>query len=199
MLKKKLQNKKRTKIQRLCPWNSKKGHKHTKQNIRKKKMKEEIIEIYNESKQIMVFLKTVGYYMREIGIKKKIWLSPYKRTTIDSDFENNLKNSLDRKFFPSTPNTVWVTNITFIWTLNREKSFGFIFKRKRCNRHKQSKVIKKVRYSSTNPQLQRGSSKARSRLIYCPKTTYPFWVTLLRPACMASLGWKVHETMRKFE
>ena len=71
------------------------------QKIRKQKVKQEIIQIYNESKQIygapkitsilqnnghVIAEKTVGNYMREAGIKA-IWISPYKRTTIDPDFE----------------------------------------------------------------------------------------------------------------
>lgn len=91
-------------------------------------MKEEIIEIYNQSKQIygspkitsilrrrgyIISQKTVGNYMRELEIKA-IWISPYKRTTINPDFDNNLKNILDRKF---SPGTVWVTDITYVWTL----------------------------------------------------------------------------------
>lgn len=51
--------------------------------------------------------------MRELGIKA-IWISPYKRTTIDPDFDIKLKNILNRKFSPSAPNTVLVTDITYV-------------------------------------------------------------------------------------
>ena len=106
------------------------------QKIRKQKVKQEIIQIYNESKQIygapkitsilqnnghVIAEKTVGNYMREAGIKA-IWISPYKRTTIDPDFDIKLKNILNRKFSPESPNSVWVTDITYIWTLN-----GFVY------------------------------------------------------------------------
>ncbi|MBP2027303.1 putative transposase [Acetoanaerobium pronyense] len=106
------------------------------QKIRKQGIKQEIIKIYNESKQIygapkitsilrskghIISEKTVGNYMRELGIKA-IWVSPYKRTTIDPDFDIKLKNILDRKFSPKSPNTVWVTDITYVWTLD-----GFVY------------------------------------------------------------------------
>lgn len=106
------------------------------QSIRKQEIITKIIEIYNESKQIYgapkitaqlnkqgvaVSEKTVGNYMREIGIKA-IWVSPYKRTTIDPDFDANLKNILNRNFTPDAPNRVWVTDITYVWTLT-----GFVY------------------------------------------------------------------------
>ena len=106
------------------------------QKIKKQQLKKEIAIVYNESKQIygapkikfilekrghFISEKTVGNYMRELGIRA-IWVSPYKRTTIDPDFDIKLKNILDRKFSPNAPNTVWVTDITYIWTLN-----GFVY------------------------------------------------------------------------
>lgn len=109
-----------------------KNRKPSKQAIRKEKVSQEIIEIYNESKQIygapkitsilnsrghVISEKTVGNYMRELGIKA-IWVRPYTRTTIDPDFDVKLKNILARKFNPSAPNAVWVTDITYIHTLS---------------------------------------------------------------------------------
>lgn len=106
------------------------------QKIRKQQIKQEIIKIYNESKQIYgapkitsilrkrghtIAEKTVGNYMRELGIKA-IWVSPYKRTTIDPDFDSKLRNILDRNFSPNAPNTVWVTDITYVWTVS-----GFVY------------------------------------------------------------------------
>lgn len=102
------------------------------QEKRKQKIKAEIIEIYNESYQIYgapkitailrskgygITEKTVGNYMREEGIKA-IWVRPYIRTTIDPDFDIKLKNVLNRDFNPAAPNTVWVTDITYIHTLD---------------------------------------------------------------------------------
>lgn len=103
---------------------------------RKNKLKLLITEIYNESNQIYgapkithilranghkVAEKTVGNYMRELGIRA-IWVSPYRRTTIDPDFDTKLKNILNRNFNPKLPNTVWVTDITYIYTLS-----GFVY------------------------------------------------------------------------
>ncbi len=106
------------------------------QEKRKQAIKKEIVKIYNESYQIygapkitsilqsrghVISEKTVGNYMREEGIKA-IWVRPYIRTTIDPDFDIKLKNILDRDFKPATPNTVWVTDITYVHTLE-----GFIY------------------------------------------------------------------------
>ena len=106
------------------------------QSKRKKEVKEHITEIYNQSNQIygapkiahllrtkghIIAEKTVGNYMRELGIRA-IWVSPYKRTTIDPDFDTKLKNILNRNFNPKTPNTVWVTDITYIYILS-----GFVY------------------------------------------------------------------------
>lgn len=106
------------------------------QSKRKKEVKRLITQIYNESNQIygapkithilreqgyVIAEKTVSNYMRELGIRA-IWVSPYKRTTIDPDFDNNLKNILKRNFSPKSPNTVWVTDITYIHTLS-----GFVY------------------------------------------------------------------------
>lgn len=110
--------------------------KPSKQSIRKEVLKKEIIEIHNESKQIygapkitetlrskgyVVTEKTVGNYMREEDIKA-IWVKPFVRTTIDPDFDHKLKNILNRQFNPNTPNTVWVTDITYCYTLT-----GFVY------------------------------------------------------------------------
>ncbi len=113
-----------------------KKRKPSNRTLRKKAVVEEIIEIYNESRQIygapkitsilksrghVISEKTVGNYMREQVIKA-IWLRPYVRTTIDPDFDDRLKNVLQRDFNPKTPNAVWVTDITYIHTLS-----GFVY------------------------------------------------------------------------
>lgn len=113
-----------------------KKRKPSNRTLRKKAVVEEIIEIYNESRQIygapkitsilkstghVISEKTVGNYMREQGIKA-IWVRPYVRTTIDPDFDDKLKNVLQRDFNPKTPNAVWVTDITYIHTLS-----GFVY------------------------------------------------------------------------
>lgn len=113
-----------------------KKHIPSKQSIHKHTMKKEITKVYNESKQIYgapkiteilkakgytISQKTVSNYMREEGIRA-IWVSKYVRTTIDPDFDIKLKNILNRDFAPKTPNTVWVTDITYIYTLE-----GFVY------------------------------------------------------------------------
>ena len=57
--------------------------------------------------------KTVGNYMRELGIKAQ-YMKPYIATTTNSDFSSELENILDENFSPSTPNAVWCTDITYI-------------------------------------------------------------------------------------
>lgn len=113
-----------------------KSRKPSQSSVRKETIKQEIIQIYNESKQIYgapkitevlqakghtIAEKTVGNYMREDGIRA-IWVMPYTRTTIDPDFDIKLKNVLKRDFNPLRPNAVWVTDITYVYTLE-----GFVY------------------------------------------------------------------------
>lgn len=106
------------------------------QEKRKQEVKAEIAQIYNESRQIygapkitsilqsrghVISEKTVGNYMREDGIRA-IWVRPYTRTTIDPDFDQKLKNILNRDFAPKSPNAVWVTDITYLHTMD-----GFVY------------------------------------------------------------------------
>jgi putative transposase len=65
--------------------------------------------------------RTVGKYMREMGIKAQ-WVKPWIATTRDSSFSDKLHNILDEQFNPKHPNTVWCTDITYIWTQN-----GFVY------------------------------------------------------------------------
>ena len=59
-------------------------------------------------------LEDVGNHMREEGIKA-IWVTSYTRTIIDFDIK--LKNILNRQFNPEVPKAVWVTDITYVYTL----------------------------------------------------------------------------------
>jgi transposase InsO family protein len=108
----------------------------SKQQLRKESCMEEIIEIYEESQQIYgapkickelekkgekISEKTVGNYMRELGIKAH-YIKPYKKTTIDSNFSLERKNTLKQAFNPENPDTVWCSDITYIWTLE-----GFVY------------------------------------------------------------------------
>lgn len=104
--------------------------------LRKYALKKRIFDIYNESHQNygapkiteclrkegeIIAVKTVGNYMRELGIKAQ-YIKPYTITTINSDFSDELKNILDEEFAPSEPDAVWCSDITYIWTFA-----GFVY------------------------------------------------------------------------
>lgn len=104
--------------------------------LRKHAVKERILEIYHDSHQNygapkitkclqkegeIIAEKTVGNYMRELGIKAQ-YIKPYTVTTIDSDFSSQLKNILDENFNPAEPDAVWCSDITYIWTQE-----GFVY------------------------------------------------------------------------
>lgn len=114
--------------------------KPSKNDIRKAKIVDKIQEIYDEShknygapkitKEIQkdndksinnVSERTVGKYMRELGIKAQ-YIKPYTITTIDSNFSSELKNILNEQFNPETPNAYWCSDITYISTYD-----GFVY------------------------------------------------------------------------
>ena len=95
---------------------------------RKEAIKKEIQKIYDKSKQNYgtpkitkelrksgetIAERTVGKYMREMGIKAQ-WIKSWTTTTRDSDFSEELHNILDEQFNPARPNAVWCTDITYI-------------------------------------------------------------------------------------
>ena len=103
---------------------------------RREAMKQKIQEIYDKSHQNYgapkitkqlnkdgeaIAERTVGIYMRQMGIKAQ-WIKPFTHTTIDPDFSLKLKNILDEQFNPEEPNAVWVSDITYIVTVN-----GFVY------------------------------------------------------------------------
>ena len=103
---------------------------------RKEAIKKKIQIIYNDSKQNYgapkitkelrktgekIAERTVGKYMREMGIKAQ-WIKPWTKTTRNSDFSNELHNILDKQFNPKRTNAVWCTDITYIWSQN-----GFVY------------------------------------------------------------------------
>lgn len=103
---------------------------------RKEALKEKILAIYQESHQNYgapkiteclrregekIAEKTVGNYMRELGIKAQ-YIRPYTITTIHPDFSIELKNILDEQFNPERPDAVWCSDITYIWTFE-----GFVY------------------------------------------------------------------------
>ena len=103
---------------------------------RKEAIKAQIKQIHDDSyqnygapkiKQILqqngenITEKTVGNYMREMGIKAQ-YVKPYTVTTIDSNFSEELINILNAEFNPAEPNAVWCSDITYIWTYE-----GFVY------------------------------------------------------------------------
>ena len=103
---------------------------------RKAAIKKQIQHIYDDSNQNYgapkitkelrkagecISQRTVGKYMREMGIKAQ-WIKPWTTTTRDSDFSKELHNILDEQFNPDRPNAVWCTDITYIWTTD-----GFVY------------------------------------------------------------------------
>ena len=115
---------------------NRKKRKPSQRELKKQVIKERILEIYNDSHKNygapkiterlkkegqIIAEKTVGNYMRELGIKAQ-YVKPYTVTTIDSDFSEEFKNILDEKFNPSEPDAVWCSDITYIWTFT-----GFVY------------------------------------------------------------------------
>ena len=103
---------------------------------RKQKIKKLIVDIHLHSKKIYgapkitkelekrgikIAEKTVGNYMREMGIKAH-YIKPFTKTTIDPDFDSTLKNLLKEQFNPEKPNAIWCSDITYIYTEN-----GFVY------------------------------------------------------------------------
>lgn len=103
---------------------------------RKELIKKQIQEIYDDSKQNYgapkitqklrdlghtISQRTVSKYMQEMNMKAQ-WIKPWTTTTRDSDFSQKLINVLNEEFNPLHPNTVWCTDITYIWTQN-----GFVY------------------------------------------------------------------------
>ena len=103
---------------------------------RKEQIKERIVEIYQESHQNYgapkiaeclrregekITDKTVGNYMRELGIKAQ-YVKPNTVTTIEPDLSRRLRNILKEKFNPEEPDVVWCSDITYIWTYE-----GFVY------------------------------------------------------------------------
>lgn len=103
---------------------------------RKDAIKNKISSIYDDSHQNygapkiaeklretgeIISVKTVGNYMREMGLKAQ-WVRPYTATTIDSDFSEAYKNILNEQFNPDKPDTAWCSDITYIWTCE-----GFVY------------------------------------------------------------------------
>lgn len=109
----------------------------SRQALHKEEMKKQIQDIYDESHQNYgapkiakvlqkegnpISERTVGTYMREMGIKAQ-WIKKSTKTTVDSCFDTNLRNVLKREFSPERPNAVWCSDITYIST----RLSGFVY------------------------------------------------------------------------
>ena len=105
-------------------------HRPSESQLRKERVKERIQDIYDASHQNYgapkiakelqkegerISERTVGIYMREMGIRAQ-WVKPWVATTINSDFSKELHNILDEQFNPDRPNAVWCSDITYIYT-----------------------------------------------------------------------------------
>ena len=64
--------------------------------------------------------KTVGNYMRQMGIRAQWIRSKPKSAAVVTDSE--IKNILKQNFNPKSPNTAWCSDITYIWTTQ-----GFVY------------------------------------------------------------------------
>lgn len=70
---------------------------------------------------ITITEKTALHYMREMKIKAH-YIKPFTKTTIDPNFDSNLKNLLKEQFNPEKPNAIWWSDITYIYTKE-----GFVY------------------------------------------------------------------------
>lgn len=103
----------------------------------KEQLKSTILDIHLQSKQIYgapkitkelekrgikLSEKTVGNYMREIGIKAH-YIKSFPRRVSDPIFDEKLKNLLQEQFNPKKPNAIWCSDITYIST---DKGFVYL-------------------------------------------------------------------------
>lgn len=103
---------------------------------RKEHMKRLILEIHLKSKRIYgapkitmelkkegirIAERTVGSYMREMGLKAH-YIKKLRPPHANPTFEMELKNLLNEQFNPKNPNAIWCSDITYIKT-----SKGFVY------------------------------------------------------------------------
>ena len=96
--------------------------------LKRQEIMSKIKEIWEESKHIYgapkitmilrkngfrIAVKTVGNYMRNMGIKAH-YVKPWTTTTRDSEYSDQLLNYLDEHFNPETPNARWCIDTTYI-------------------------------------------------------------------------------------
>ena len=96
--------------------------------LRKQQILEHIKRIWDRSKHIYgagkitqilrrmkyrISERTVGKYMRELGIKA-YYVGKWVTTTRNSKYSDDLKNILNEQFNPARPNAVWCIDTTYI-------------------------------------------------------------------------------------
>ena len=74
-----------------------------------------------QKKDVLISLTTTAKYMKELGLQSKL-TKKFKITTDSKHKLNIAPNLLNREFSPSEPSMVWVSDITYIYTLG-----GFIY------------------------------------------------------------------------
>jgi len=113
-------------------WRSQQAtQKRTEVEIQKEEIKQKILQSFNESygtygsPRVYQDLKawgysvcerTVGRYMKEMGLSASS-KEKYVVTTDSNHKKFVYPNRLERQFNVDTPNTVWVADITYIWTM----------------------------------------------------------------------------------
>lgn len=124
-------------LNRATYYNQSQPLQKSQREIRRERLAFKIEIIHKESKEIygapkithklrqegeVVSEKLVSNIMRENGLKAH-YIKPRTKTTRECDFSINLTNILNRDFSPKAPNTMWCTDITYIWT----KEDGFVY------------------------------------------------------------------------
>jgi transposase InsO family protein len=74
-----------------------------------------------KKKGIKISEKTVGNYMREMGIKAH-YIKKIKKNNLYQNIEKELDNLLNEQFNPKKPNAIWCSDITYIHTAK-----GFVY------------------------------------------------------------------------
>lgn len=112
------------------------GRTPSKSLLKRDKIMDEILAIYDKSNQIFgapkihrelikkgIFIseRTVTNYMKRLNIKA-CWVKKCTHNYPEQDEILQLKNILEQRFNPENPNEFWCTDITYIPTLN-----GFVY------------------------------------------------------------------------
>ena len=178
------------------------------QEKRKEQIKERILEIYQESHQNYgapkiaeclrkkgekIADKTVGNYMRELGIKAQ-YVKPYTATTIEPDLSSRLRNILKEDFNPEKPDAVWCSDITYIWTCE-----GFVYLTSIMDLYSR-KIIAWELSDTIRSKICRKSSRKGKGEEESEKTTgiaYGPWNTVCMQGVCRSNNWNKEKLFKK--